>query len=137
MHHLGRCFMSQFIALSGGCGSGESASCVSASDATRCSWMGCRSAPPEQGVGLATRKEIWQLSFRTSFGSFGSNVLRGRISHEEIKREALAQMDHIRKAGIAPVRFDAHKLPHTALAGARATARSRLRDGHYCSAQSV
>jgi len=50
--------------------------------------------------------------FRVGFGGFGAQVLRGRVSRNEIKREVLAQIEHIRNAGIVPTHFDTHKHTH-------------------------
>lgn len=63
-------------------------------------------SPVDQVRSLLAEKD--GNDFRVSFGAFGAAVLRGHINHGEIKREAVAQISRICKAGISPTHFDTH-----------------------------
>jgi len=67
-------------------------------------------SPPDQVRTLLAKKS--GTDFRVGFGGFGAKVLRKRISRDEIKREATAQIEKIRNAGVLPSHFDTHKHTH-------------------------
>lgn len=49
---------------------------------------------------------------RPTLGGFVQALLLGRISEEEIAREAQAQIDKLRRAGVNPTHIDTHKHTH-------------------------
>jgi chitin disaccharide deacetylase len=51
-------------------------------------------------------------TFRPSLGDFVQMLLRGKISEEEIEREALAQVEKLQGAGIHVTHLDTHKHTH-------------------------
>jgi predicted glycoside hydrolase/deacetylase ChbG (UPF0249 family) len=51
-------------------------------------------------------------SFRPSFVDFLQALLRGKINEEDIRREALAQIQKLQDAGINPTHLDTHKHTH-------------------------
>jgi predicted glycoside hydrolase/deacetylase ChbG (UPF0249 family) len=51
-------------------------------------------------------------SFRTTVGSFFTDLLRGRIREEEIEAEAVAQIRRIQSSGITVSHIDSHKHVH-------------------------
>jgi predicted glycoside hydrolase/deacetylase ChbG (UPF0249 family) len=51
-------------------------------------------------------------TFRSSLVDFVQALLRGKIREEDIEREALAQVQKIRQAGIDITHFDTHKHTH-------------------------
>lgn len=68
-------------------------------------------SPPEQ-VGSLLNGNKTDAAFPIGFGVLARRVMQRRVSTEEIRREALAQIDRIRNAGIAPTHFDTHKHTH-------------------------
>jgi chitin disaccharide deacetylase len=71
-------------------------------------------------------------SFRPSLVDFIQALLRGRISEEEIEREALAQIQKLQRAGIKVTHLDTHK--HTHLFPAVARPLLRLAEQHSINA---
>jgi predicted glycoside hydrolase/deacetylase ChbG (UPF0249 family) len=51
-------------------------------------------------------------TFRPSLVDFVQALVRGKISEEEVEREALAQVEKLRGAGIAVTHLDTHKHTH-------------------------
>jgi predicted glycoside hydrolase/deacetylase ChbG (UPF0249 family) len=51
-------------------------------------------------------------TFRRSLGDFVQALLRGKISEDEIEREAFAQVEKLRSAGIHVTHLDTHKHTH-------------------------
>jgi predicted glycoside hydrolase/deacetylase ChbG (UPF0249 family) len=51
-------------------------------------------------------------TFRPSLGNFVQMLVRGKISEEEIEREALAQVEKLQRAGIHVTHLDTHKHTH-------------------------
>jgi predicted glycoside hydrolase/deacetylase ChbG (UPF0249 family) len=51
-------------------------------------------------------------TFRSSLVDFHLAVLRGKVSEDDIAREALAQIQRLQHAGIAPTHLDTHKHTH-------------------------
>jgi predicted glycoside hydrolase/deacetylase ChbG (UPF0249 family) len=51
-------------------------------------------------------------TFRPSLVDFVQALLRGKISEDEIEREALAQVEKLRRAGIEVTHLDTHKHTH-------------------------
>jgi chitin disaccharide deacetylase len=51
-------------------------------------------------------------TFRPSLGDFVQKLLRGKISEEEIEREAFAQVEKLQRAGIQVTHLDTHKHTH-------------------------
>jgi predicted glycoside hydrolase/deacetylase ChbG (UPF0249 family) len=51
-------------------------------------------------------------NFRPSLSNFVQMLLRGKISEEEIEREALAQVEKLQRAGIHVTHLDTHKHTH-------------------------
>jgi predicted glycoside hydrolase/deacetylase ChbG (UPF0249 family) len=68
-------------------------------------------------------------TFRPSLGNFVQMLIRGKISEEEIEREAFAQVEKLRSAGIHVTHLDTHK--HTHLFPA--VTRPLLRVAEHCS----
>jgi predicted glycoside hydrolase/deacetylase ChbG (UPF0249 family) len=70
------------------------------------------------GIPVSSPKSIPTLlgangkSFRPSLGDFVQMLLRGRISEEEIEREAFAQVEKLQRAGIHVTHLDTHKHTH-------------------------
>jgi chitin disaccharide deacetylase len=58
-------------------------------------------------------------SFRPSLVDFIQSLLRGKISQEDIQREALAQIQKLQRAGIQVTHLDTHKHTHLFPAVAR------------------
>jgi predicted glycoside hydrolase/deacetylase ChbG (UPF0249 family) len=68
-------------------------------------------------------------NFRPSLLDFVQALLRGNIREEDIEREAMAQMQKIRQAGIPITHFDTHKHTHLFPAVARPLLRVAERTG--------
>jgi chitin disaccharide deacetylase len=51
-------------------------------------------------------------TFRPSLGDFVQMLLRGKISEDDIEREALAQVEKLQRAGIHVTHLDTHKHTH-------------------------
>ena len=66
-------------------------------------------SPPESIPSLLGPDE---RSFRPELGAFLRALLRGDIRHEEIEREALAQITRLKDAGLAVTHVDSHKHTH-------------------------
>ena len=70
------------------------------------------------GTPVSPRESISSLlgpdgkSFRPSLRGFLLALLRGRIQHDEVAREALAQIEKLQHAGIAITHLDTHKHTH-------------------------
>jgi predicted glycoside hydrolase/deacetylase ChbG (UPF0249 family) len=53
-----------------------------------------------------------RLTFRNSLGDFALGVLRGSIHQDDIRREALAQIQKLQRAGLKLTHVDTHKHTH-------------------------
>ena len=53
-----------------------------------------------------------RLTFRNSLGNFALGVLRGSIHQDDIRREALAQIQKLQRAGLKLTHVDTHKHTH-------------------------
>ncbi len=69
--------------------------------------------PSERLTSLSERS--WNngaTELRVSLNSFARTALSGKLNPSEIEAEAMAQIERIREAGIAPSHFDCHKHAH-------------------------
>jgi hopanoid biosynthesis associated protein HpnK len=71
-------------------------------------------------------------TFRTSLPSFLLSVLRGRISEDDIYREAVAQIQKLQASGIAVTHVDTHKHTHILPGVARPILRAAHTAGVPC-----
>jgi len=71
-------------------------------------------------------------TFRNSLGDFALGVLRGSISQDEIQREALAQIQKLRRAGLKLTHVDTHKHTHLLSRVARPIILALEQSGIHC-----
>jgi predicted glycoside hydrolase/deacetylase ChbG (UPF0249 family) len=90
-------------------------------------------APASNPESIPTLLGPDRKTFRPSLVDFLQALLRGRISEEEIRREALAQIQKLRNAGIKVTHLDTHK--HTHLFPA--VARPLLQIAEQCSIHAI
>ncbi len=76
-------------------------------------------APASNPESIPTLLGPDRKTFRPSLVDFLQALLRGRISEEEIRREALAQIQKLQNAGIKVTHLDTHKHTHLFPAVAR------------------
>jgi predicted glycoside hydrolase/deacetylase ChbG (UPF0249 family) len=76
-------------------------------------------APASNPESIPTLLGPDRKTFRPSLVDFLQALLRGRISEEELKREALAQIQKLQNAGIKVTHLDTHKHTHLFPAVAR------------------
>lgn len=68
--------------------------------------------PVSDPTSIPTLLEPGGKTFRTSLGDFFIAVMRGKISPDDIAREALAQIQKLQRAGLHVTHLDTHKHTH-------------------------
>jgi predicted glycoside hydrolase/deacetylase ChbG (UPF0249 family) len=68
--------------------------------------------PVSSPQSIATLLGADGKTFRPSLGNFVQKLLRGKISEDEIEREAFAQVEKLQRAGIHVTHLDTHKHTH-------------------------
>jgi len=66
-------------------------------------------APPES---IPTLLGSDGKSFRPTLGAIARAILLGKIDEKEVAREAIAQIDRLKRAGVQPTHIDTHKHTH-------------------------
>jgi chitin disaccharide deacetylase len=74
---------------------------------------GTPALPPSEVPSLIDASSRNGTAFRLKLGTFVTDLLRGRISDEEIEAEATAQIKNLQQSGIHVTHLDTHKHTHT------------------------